>query len=192
VFAALLPGVLGVIPVAALAGLLVHVGCELVPVRELGVLWRGRYRGEVVLGVTALATIVAWNLIEGVLVGLALVVAKRAWDVSHVHVETEDRGEAGGGGGGGAGGRERDVLAVAEAAGCAGRGASGAGARRKLSGLRHMDHACAAALEACRAERTRAKRDGRSGAGRSGPEGVVEEGAVSDAAGAGRVVAVVF
>lgn len=95
VFAALLPGVLEVIPVAALAGLLVYAGCRLVPVSELGVLWRGRHRGEVVvLGVTALA-IVAWNLFEGVLVGLALAVAKTAWDISHVQVETEDQGNAG-------------------------------------------------------------------------------------------------
>jgi len=77
-------------------------------------------------------------------VGLALAVAKTAWDASHVHVETEDRGDAGivvrvlghatflrlpklldtlealp---------RDREVLL-------------------ELGGLRHLDHACAAALE---------------------------------------------
>ncbi|MFD3498924.1 hypothetical protein ACFWWT_16650 [Streptomyces sp. NPDC058676] len=41
VFVALLPVVLGVITVAALAGLLVHAGCTLAPVREARVLWRG-------------------------------------------------------------------------------------------------------------------------------------------------------
>src|SRR5690242_8125640 len=61
----------GIVPAAALAGLLVHAGCELVPVREVRVLWRG-HRGEViVLGVTAVAIVVG-NLFEGVLVGLAL------------------------------------------------------------------------------------------------------------------------
>jgi hypothetical protein len=47
-----------------------------------------------VLGVTAVAIVVG-NLFEGVLVGLALAVAKTAWDISHVHVETEDLGDAG-------------------------------------------------------------------------------------------------
>lgn len=113
VFTAVVPGVLGIVPVAALAGLLVHAGCKLVPVREVRVLWRG-HRGEVVvLGVTAVA-IVAGNLFEGVLVGLALAVAKTAWDISHVHVETEDPG---GRGSGRTGGGERDVPAAAEAAG---------------------------------------------------------------------------
>ncbi|MFE7842876.1 SulP family inorganic anion transporter [Streptomyces sp. NPDC057474] len=145
VFAALLPGALGVIPVAALAGLLVHAGCRLVPVRELGVLWRGRDRGEVVvLGATALA-IVAWNLFEGVLVGLALAVAKTAWDISHVHVEIEDRGDAG------------VVVRVAGAATFLRLpklldSLEGVprerGVQLELSGLWHVDHACAAALEA--------------------------------------------
>ncbi|UUU24127.1 SulP family inorganic anion transporter [Streptomyces sp. DSM 40750] len=145
VFAALLPGVLGVIPVAALAGLLVHAGCKLVPVQELGALWRGRDRGEmVVLGATALA-IVAWNLFEGVLVGLALAVAKTAWDISHVHVETEDRGDAG-----------VVVRVVGNATFLrlptlldALEGVPRErGVRLELSGLRHVDHACAAAMEA--------------------------------------------
>ncbi|WP_329571500.1 SulP family inorganic anion transporter [Streptomyces sp. NBC_01361] len=86
-FAAVLPAALGLIPVAALAGLLVHAGCELVPIRELVPLWR-EHRGEaVVLTVTAFA-IVATNLFEGVLVGLAPAVAKTAWDISHVQVRT--------------------------------------------------------------------------------------------------------
>lgn len=86
-----LPAAVGLIPVVALAGLLVHAGRKLVPVRELVPLWR-EHRGEaVVLAVTALA-IVATNLFEGVLVGLAPAVAKTAWDISHVQVRTGDRG----------------------------------------------------------------------------------------------------
>ncbi|WP_405991682.1 SulP family inorganic anion transporter [Streptomyces sp. NBC_00986] len=143
VFAALVPGVLGVVPVAALAGVLVHAGCGLVPVRQVRGLWRG-YRGEVVvLGVTA-GVIVVGSLFEGVLVGLALAVAKTAWDVSHVRVETEDLGDAG------------IVVRV--------RGHAtflrlprllealevlpgDRVVRLELGGLRHVDHACAAALE---------------------------------------------
>ncbi|MFF9774849.1 SulP family inorganic anion transporter [Streptomyces sp. NPDC013978] len=145
VFAALLPGVLGAIPVAALAGLLVHAGCRLVPVRELGVLWRSRDRGEVlVLGVTAVA-IVALNLFEGVLVGLASAVAKTAWDISQVHVEVEDRGDTGvvvrvvG---------NATFLRLPKLLDALERVPRERGVRLELSGLWHVDHACAAALEA--------------------------------------------
>ncbi|MEV6995155.1 SulP family inorganic anion transporter [Streptomyces sp. NPDC093228] len=93
VFTALLLGALAVIPVAALARLFVHAGCKLVPLREAGVLWRA-HRGEaVVLTVTAVVIAVG-NLFEGVLIGLVLAVARTAWDISHVHVETEDLGAA--------------------------------------------------------------------------------------------------
>jgi MFS superfamily sulfate permease-like transporter len=93
VFTALLLGALAVIPVAALARLFVHAGCKLVPLREAGVLWRA-HRGEaVVLTVTAVVIAVG-NLFEGVLIGLVLAVAGTAWDISHVHVETEDLGAA--------------------------------------------------------------------------------------------------
>uniref|UniRef100_UPI00403FF13C SulP family inorganic anion transporter n=1 Tax=Streptomyces sp. TG1A-60 TaxID=3129111 RepID=UPI00403FF13C len=144
-FTALLPGVLGVIPVAALAGLLVHAGCRLVPVREVRVWWRGRDRGEaVVLGVTASA-IVAWGLFEGVLLGLAFAVVKTAWDISHVHVETEDRGDAGvvvrvvG---------NATFLRLPKLLDALERVPRGQGVRLELDGLWHVDHACATALEA--------------------------------------------
>ena len=151
-FTAVVPGLLGLIPVAALAALLVHAGCRLVPVREVQALWRG-HRGEVlVLGVTA-GAIVVGNLFEGVLVGLALAVAKTAWDISHVHVETEDRGEAG---------IVVRVLGHAtflrlpklldelEAL------PRDREVRLELGGLRHVDHACAAALEGWAAARGQA------------------------------------
>ncbi|MFE4551214.1 MULTISPECIES: SulP family inorganic anion transporter [unclassified Streptomyces] len=143
VFTAVVPGVLGIIPVAALAGLLVHAGCKLVPVREVRTLWRG-HRGEVVvLGVTAVA-IVAGNLFEGVLIGLALAVAKTAWDISHVHVETEDRGGAGlvvRVVGNATFLRLPKLLDALEAL------PHDRDVRLELGGLRHVDHACAAALE---------------------------------------------
>ncbi|KAB1142153.1 SulP family inorganic anion transporter [Streptomyces luteolifulvus] len=149
VFTVVLPGVLGLIPVAALAGLLVHAGCKLVPVREVRGLWRG-HRGEVVvLGVTA-GVILAGSLFEGVLVGLALAIGKTAWDASHVHVETEDRGE---------GGLLVRVLGHAtflrlpklldelESL------PHDREVKLELGGLRHLDHACAAALEGWAAAR---------------------------------------
>ncbi|MEU8031800.1 SulP family inorganic anion transporter [Streptomyces sp. NPDC049099] len=90
-FAALLPGVLAHIPIPALAGILVHSGAKLVPVRALAVLWR-EHRGEaLVLSVTAVS-IVAVSMFEGVLIGLALAVVKTAWEASHVKLEVIDKG----------------------------------------------------------------------------------------------------
>ncbi|KOG53212.1 sulfate transporter [Streptomyces griseoflavus] len=146
-FAAAFPAALGVVPLAALAGVLVHAGWKLVPVRDLVPLWR-EHRGEaVVLAGTAVAIVVT-NLFEGVVIGLLMAVAKSAWETSHAHLEVsglEDRGP-------GAGPilvralgnatflrlprlldqlealpRERAVVL-------------------DLSGLRHLDRACAAAL----------------------------------------------
>ena len=143
VFAVLLPGVLGVVPVAALAGVLVHAGCGLVPVRQVRGLWAG-HRGEVVvLGVTAVGIVVG-SLFEGVLVGLALAVAKTAWDISHVRVETEDLGDAGivvRVWGHATFLRLPRLLEALEAV------PGDRVVRLELGGLRHVDHACAAALE---------------------------------------------
>ncbi|UNO43927.1 SulP family inorganic anion transporter [Streptomyces sp. MST-110588] len=92
VFAAAFPAALGVVPPAALAGVLVHAGWKLLPVREFGPLWR-EHRGEaVVLAATAVA-IVATNMFEGVLIGLLMAVAKSAWETSHVHLEVLDGSE---------------------------------------------------------------------------------------------------
>ena len=88
-FAALLPAAIGVIPLAALAGVLVHAGCKLVPVKDLLPLWR-THRGEaLVLAVTAIA-IITTNMFEGVLLGIALAVIKSAWETSHIHLETHE------------------------------------------------------------------------------------------------------
>ena len=90
-FAALLPGALGLIPVPALAGLLVHAGFKLIPSAEVRRLWT-EHRGEaLILMVTALA-IVSVSMFEGVLIGLALAVAKTAWDTSHLHLDVKDAG----------------------------------------------------------------------------------------------------
>lgn len=85
-FAALLPGVLSVIPLTALAGVLVHAGGKLIPVKDLAPLWH-EHRGEaLVLAATATCVLVT-NLFEGVLFGLLLSVVKTAWDTSRLHIE---------------------------------------------------------------------------------------------------------
>ncbi|NUR31338.1 MAG: SulP family inorganic anion transporter [Catenulispora sp.] len=90
-FAALLPATLELIPIPALAGVLVHAGLKLIPTRVLVRLWR-EHRGEaVVLAATAIA-IVAVNMFEGVLIGLGLAIVKAAWEASHVQLHVDDDG----------------------------------------------------------------------------------------------------
>lgn len=89
VFVVLLPGALGMIPVATLAGVLVLAGWKLIPVKDLVPLWR-EHRGEaVVLAVTA-GAIVVTNMFEGVLLGLLMAIVKTAWETSHVHLEIDE------------------------------------------------------------------------------------------------------
>lgn len=88
-FAALVPAALGLIPVAALAGILVFSGWKLIPLKELGPLWR-EHRGEALILVATAVAIVATNMFEGVLAGLLLAVAKTAWETSHVQVHVDE------------------------------------------------------------------------------------------------------
>ncbi|GDY75006.1 hypothetical protein SAV31267_044910 [Streptomyces avermitilis] len=103
----------------------------------------------VVLGVTAVAIVIG-NLFEGVLVGLALAVAKTAWDISHVHVETEDLGAAGivvrvvG---------HATFLRLPKLLDALEALPHDREVRLELGGLRHVDHACAAALDGWAAAR---------------------------------------
>lgn len=142
-FAALLPGALALIPLPALAGILVHAGWKLIPLRSFAPLWR-EHRGEaVILAVTALA-IVTVNMFEGVLIGLALAVAKTAWTASHVRLEVMDKG---------AGPvqaylsgnatflRLPRILDTLESL------PQDRPVALDLSGLHHLDHACRTALE---------------------------------------------
>ncbi|MGC3000744.1 SulP family inorganic anion transporter [Streptomyces sp. G35A] len=90
-FAALLPSALALIPLPALAGILVHAGWKLIPFRAVAALWRG-HRGEALILVVTAVAIVAVNMFEGVLIGLALSVVKTAWEASHVRLEVVDKG----------------------------------------------------------------------------------------------------
>ncbi|MEW1722630.1 SulP family inorganic anion transporter [Streptomyces sp. NPDC093109] len=142
-FAALLPAAIGVIPLAALAGVLVHAGCKLVPVRELAPLWR-EHRGEaVILVVTALAILVT-NLFEGVVLGLLLAVVKTAWEISHLHVDVREL----------TGGRmvvtitgNATFLRLPRTMEQLEELPKDRPIELDLSGLRHVDHACRIALE---------------------------------------------
>ncbi|MFD0690036.1 SulP family inorganic anion transporter [Actinomadura fibrosa] len=143
-FAALLPGVLELIPLAALAGVLVHAGWKLIPLRRLVPLWR-RHRGEAVILTGTAAAVVALNLFEGVLLGLLLAIVKAAWETSHVHIEIDDPGD----------GPVRAALSgnatflrlprILDALEALPRDRP---VELDLSGLRHLDHACRTALTA--------------------------------------------
>jgi MFS superfamily sulfate permease-like transporter len=88
VFAVLFPSALGVIPVAALAGVLVHAGWKLIPTKDLLPLWRER-RGEAIILIVTAGAIVVTNMFEGVIIGLLMSVAKTAWETSHVHIDVK-------------------------------------------------------------------------------------------------------
>ncbi|MCG5121946.1 MULTISPECIES: SulP family inorganic anion transporter [Streptomyces] len=142
-FAALLPGALALIPLPALAGILVHAGWKLIPLRSFVPLWR-EHRGEaVILVVTALA-IVTVNMFEGVLIGLALSVAKTAWTASHVKLEVIDKG---------AGPVQAHLsgnatfLRLPKILDSLESLPQDRPVELNLSGLHHLDHACRTALE---------------------------------------------
>lgn len=142
-FAALLPWALALIPLPALAGILVNAGWKLIPFRQLVSLWRA-HRGEALILVVTAGSIVAVNMFEGVLIGLALSVIKTAWEASHVHLEIVDKG---------AGPvrayvsgnatflRLPKILDNLEAL------PQDRPVEVDLSGLHHLDHACRTALE---------------------------------------------
>ncbi|MEU3451046.1 SulP family inorganic anion transporter [Streptomyces thermolilacinus] len=142
-FATLLPAALGLIPLAALAGILVHAGWKLIPFRAVATLWRA-HRGEALILVVTAVSIVAVNMFEGVLIGLALSVAKAAWDTSHIRLTVVDKGV----------GpvqarltgnatflRLPKILDTLEAL------PHDRPVELDLSGLHHLDHACRTALE---------------------------------------------
>ncbi|QQM40196.1 SulP family inorganic anion transporter [Streptomyces liliifuscus] len=142
-FAALLPAVLAYIPLPALAGILVHAGWKLIPLRGIVSLWR-EHRGEALILVVTAVSIVAISMFEGVLIGLALAVAKTAWEASHLKLEVIDKG---------AGPvqaylsgnatflRLPKILDNLEAL------PQDRPVELDLSGLHHLDHACRTALE---------------------------------------------
>jgi MFS superfamily sulfate permease-like transporter len=142
-FAALLPAALGLIPLPALAGILVYAGYRLIPLREIAELWR-EHRGEALILIVTAVSIVAVSMFEGVLIGLALAIVKTAWEASHVRLEVIDKG---------AGPvqahlsgnatflRLPKILDSLEAL------PQDRPVELNLSGLHHLDHACRVALE---------------------------------------------
>lgn len=89
-FVAFLPGVIRLVPITALAALLVYTGFKLLNpkiVKELA-----QYgRSEVLIYMATIVAIVATNLLEGILIGLGLALSKLLVTLSHLRVrQTRD------------------------------------------------------------------------------------------------------
>ncbi|AWK11123.1 transmembrane sulfate transport protein [Streptomyces spongiicola] len=82
-FGLLLPGLLGLVPVAVLAGILVHAGWKLFDPGAFPRMWRTD-RGEGVVMVITTVAIVVSNLLEGVLAGLAVAIVLAAVRMSRM------------------------------------------------------------------------------------------------------------
>lgn len=88
-FAAVLPFTLAYIPVASLAAVLVFTGWKLAyPKAVPGLLRFGK--SEVAIYVVTIVTIVATNLLEGVLLGLGLSILKLLYAFSHLEIHWDE------------------------------------------------------------------------------------------------------
>jgi MFS superfamily sulfate permease-like transporter len=87
--AVLLAAALGLVPTAALAAVLVYTGWKLMDFRKVKELWRYG-RAEVAIYLATMLTIVATDLLKGVLVGLALALCKLLLTFARLKVRLED------------------------------------------------------------------------------------------------------
>jgi MFS superfamily sulfate permease-like transporter len=92
IFASLLPYTLNYIPISALAAVLVYTGYKLAYPKIVPTL-RKFGTSEVAIYFITIATIVATNLLAGVLVGLVLSLLKLLYAFSHLEVRKEEKGD---------------------------------------------------------------------------------------------------
>ncbi|MEZ0050826.1 carbonic anhydrase [Mycobacterium sp. MAA66] len=86
VFAVPFAGLVQLIPTAALAGLLIVIGCQLVKRAHIETAHR---TGDIAVYVVTIAGVVFLNLLEGVLIGLGLAIALTVWRVVKAKIVTE-------------------------------------------------------------------------------------------------------
>ncbi|MFN3648717.1 MAG: SulP family inorganic anion transporter [Armatimonadota bacterium] len=89
IFVALFPGVITMVPLAALAGLLVYTGIKLVNphhIREL------RRRGELWVYLVTVVAIVSTNLLLGLGIGFGVALARLLWKLTHAEVHVAQNG----------------------------------------------------------------------------------------------------
>ncbi|GDY31971.1 SulP family inorganic anion transporter [Gandjariella thermophila] len=88
VFVLLLASTLELIPMAALAGVLVVMGAKLISIAQVRALWRHR---ELVAYLATVVGVVLLGLLEGVLVGLAVAAVGALYRLTHFAVRTEEQ-----------------------------------------------------------------------------------------------------
>lgn len=88
-FIALLPGVLGLIPVAALAAVLVYTGIKLTKLQFARILWR-QDKAEAGIYVATLGTVVMVDLLTGIAVGIGLALARLLYAFSYLEIRVEE------------------------------------------------------------------------------------------------------
>ncbi len=92
VFVTALPGFLSRIPAAALAAVLVYTGWKLLGIPSLIHLWRER-KSEAAIFLATAVTIVAADLLAGVVLGVFLSAGKLLWVFSYLRVDRRDEPE---------------------------------------------------------------------------------------------------
>ncbi len=90
VFALPFAGLATQIPMAALAGLLIMIGIQLVKITHIRT---ARRTGDLSVYLVTIFGVVFLNLLNGVLIGLALSILLTMWRVAHARVSTERTGE---------------------------------------------------------------------------------------------------
>jgi MFS superfamily sulfate permease-like transporter len=143
-FITLLPGLLTMVPISSLAGVLVYTGIKLVNISEIRNL--GRFgRIPLLIYAATLLTIVAKDLLTGVLMGVGLSVINLLWRATHVNIHLED-GEYEG--------HKRLVLEgaatfvrIPKISAALDQVPAGSVVHVDASRLHHVDHACLELLE---------------------------------------------
>lgn len=100
----LAPGLLRMIPTAALAAILVYTGYKLINIAKMKQL-AARGKGELLVYGVTFGGIIATDLLTGVLLGLGTAIAKLIYTFSHLEIRSEER----------LGGRRMDVYLVGSA-----------------------------------------------------------------------------
>ncbi|MBY0460949.1 MAG: SulP family inorganic anion transporter, partial [Gemmataceae bacterium] len=93
VFALALPEVLRMVPVAALAGVLLFTGWKLLELPEVIRFWK-QSRGEAFVYLVTAAAIVVTNLLEGVMIGVAVAAARLLWTFARLTARAERPSES--------------------------------------------------------------------------------------------------
>lgn len=88
-FVILVPFILEYIPSSALAAILVYTGYRLADPRKLITMWKNVGPGDAVVYVGTVIAIVAFGLLEGVAIGVALALTKLLWRIAQLEVHVE-------------------------------------------------------------------------------------------------------